>query len=538
MLTILKELHAYSCRSHRAGSSPSATSWSSSLVYLVRMTRAVLFGYNPNLPFPVTKGNERRGLVGEAIFDLGTFLREMVKFLRRLVLWLVISLVVGLVALPQLTIAVVTPVVSPLWVSFETYIQRLGLELDLSDGIEVREGLYVFFPQPFDAALTERVLEIVRRDDSKVESQFGQAVTGPILIRVTPTPEVGREPGTITLGHYVTQSLNRLGAHSIEISLIGVLENSTVAHELTHMRIGLLNPTLNTCLNEGLAHFMQSDIEHPSNLVEDEIDTCSYPSARHWSVKSSRSRSDSQATRALGYVVVHYLHRVKGVPIKKIPVLSERELPTLVEIHDHLRTLKLQVAKDRALRMRNEDIDLDFWQGAYLGAQTITGRSVEKSSGTVADAVDTFQNFMDLSVQHLRWSGMSDDAIAKMSPHELMKMSGEAISKLDSRVEQLGLRFGEQLYWTQVDGIYDAGLERLLANRYEDDREGRLLRAIDQGWARVYAGKKLPNRESLPQYSPALLQAVHVHTGAPSPARDALNALEHRSLRSDALKRP
>ncbi len=47
-----------------------------------------------------------------------------------------------------------------------------------------------------------------------------------------------------------------------------------------------------------------------------------------------------------------------------------------------------------------------------------------------------------------------------------MRVSGRAISNLDERLEDFGLRLGEELYASNVDGVYDSGLDRLIADRY------------------------------------------------------------------------
>lgn len=84
-----------------------------------------------------------------------------------------------------------------------------------------------------------------------------------------------------------------------------------------------------------------------------------------------------------------------------------------------------------------------------------------------------------------------------MSPDALMRVSGRAISTLDERLEEFGLRLGQELYPTNVDGVYDSGLERLITDGYQDTRQGRLRRAVYQGWRGCTRARGFPTRKLL-----------------------------------------
>lgn len=110
-----------------------------------------------------------------------------------------------------------------------------------------------------------------------------------------------------------------------------------------------------------------------------------------------------------------------------------------------------------------------------------------------------------------------------MSSDKLLSHSGEAFAKIGERLDQIGLRHGSIVFWSSADGIFDAGLNRLLLNTYPNKPEGELQRAIDEGWARVFAKNKLLSANgTLPLYTPQLLVEIYDLTGPPSPARHLL----------------
>jgi hypothetical protein len=503
-------------------------------IYWGRFLGGAFFGWNPNYPFPVLPGKERRGLLGQWAFDIVALGRATVHHGGKFLLWLALILGVAFFVAPTETARRLAPVFGPVTKGIASRLERVAIEAAVSSSVEVRKGLYLAVPPGLEQGLRDRLLEVVREDDRKVTRFFGQELEGPIVVRVEVETPKGAEPHTVVLGSYDTLSRSRLGAHSIRVSLVGALAHGTVGHELTHAHVGNINPTVSVLLNEGLAHFVEKEWGEDVSVVSDEmVARCPYPSGRHWLSSSRRGESDTIDSRALGYVVVHFLHRGKGYPLAEIPALPDRDLPSVEEILDHLRGLKLELAKRRSLRRNHGDLDLEFWEEAYLASTRPGGMVLPNASGSPVEAEKFFQNLLDLSVAHLRWSGMTDEEISAMAPEAIMEVSEEALAKLPDRLDELGLRLGEEMFDVFPRGIYDDGLQRLIDGSYLQTAEGNLARAIDQGWARVFVGRTRSPNEPLPPYSPALLQEIVESVGPPSPARRVFGRWELRSRFQD-----
>jgi hypothetical protein len=225
-------------------------SWSR---YVSTVLRTVLFGYNPNAPFPPLKGKGRMGLVGycratHALSDTwpGAF---MVAFF---------IVFVGRHWFPREFTGVAQLVVSAH--------KAVMVEFHKAGAIEVRKGLYVSFESELSQAKTDRVIATIRKEDQKVAEIFPLEVPEPIFIKVTLQSKPGREAGTEQRGAYHVDGHKAWGMHSIEASLIGVLNEHVVAHELTHMYAHLINPAINLLMDEGLAHYVQDTFDEPDSI--------------------------------------------------------------------------------------------------------------------------------------------------------------------------------------------------------------------------------------------------------------------------------
>jgi hypothetical protein len=410
------------------------------------------------------------------------------------------------------------------------------VEVEKAGAIEVRKGLYVSFESELSQAKTDRVIATIREEDEKVAEIFPVEVPEPIFIKVTLQSKPGKEAGTEQRGAYHVDGHKAWGMHSIEASLIGVLNEHVVAHELTHMYAHLINPAINLLMDEGLAHYVQDTFDEPDSIDRGRLETCRYASARHWISSSSRSRSDTMASRALGFVVVRYLHREKDVPLKDIPLLLERELPSVDEFNTYLRLLQMEVAKQVSLAQASDDVDLSVLVNAYLAHAKGTRVGFDDTIRSPREAQDRFQDLMDLSVDHLRWLGLTDEVLREASAEELLAASRQAVEMIDQRLDQIALRWGARLFGQLPEGIDDDGLDRLIRNAYSDLPEGKFQKAMDQGWARVYASKRLPNRNLLmPEYSAALLTAIQEVTGPPSPSRYLLHEWQTLGVKEDRI---
>ena len=528
---VVRELDMYASRFPRDGKSGR---WCAT-IYALRALRGALFGYNPNYPFPVSPGYENRGLVGQFLFDSMDLFKGAVRYGRKLAKWIALAVTLVWLLAPRET----TKHLVPLWTPIATRLERSMVELAVADGVEVREGLHVALPQDFDEDLTKSILKIIREEDARVTKLFGQNLKDRIVIEVEWEGRKGREPNTEVLGSYDTTSSYRLGAHRIKVTVLGALNRGVVAHELTHAHVLKINPALNLLLNEGMAHFVEVESQFSSKswTADELVANCEYPSQRHWIEASSRSNSDTIRSRALGYVVVHYLHKAKGYPLKEIPNLKDSDLPSHRDILDHLQGLKIDLVKRTALDRKEDDLDLLFWQEAYLVSQNQRDWTVPDEEKSSKGTEQRFQNLMNLTVQHLRWSGKTDAEISAMTPESIMASSDEAVAKLPERLELLGLRHGEIAFEALPHGIFDRALKRLFEDSYRDTALGRLERAKDQGWARVFAAKVIFPDKPFPQYSNALRDSIAQKIGHPSIARRALGDWEFQSIKDDGSAR-
>jgi hypothetical protein len=472
----------------------------------------LFFGYNPNFPFPTVTGRFRVGVVA-------VLLRSLWELAKAICVWVFVAIAVfaGCAILDyDRTIIRVMPLVNG--------VASKVLMLQRASSVQVRDGLYVSFHSNIRPEIRARVLDVIRDEDAKVAAIFGIEATSPILIFVVPNARPGKEPGTEVLGHYVPNSHRAWGAHSITVSLQGVLSEGAVAHELTHMYTDILNPTLNLFLSEGLAHFVQDTLDDPVRVVAGRLDSCSFVGDQHWVSGKPRSNSDSIASRSLGFVVVHYLHHVRGVPLRDIPILEEDELPTAAEINFQARFLHLQVARFRALASQDDSLAWDFIVNSYLLPKARGDVGLYDTLASSSEARQRFQNLIRMVVAYLRWEGRSDAEINQIPVENLLSLSGDAFRKVDEHLDDVALRYGRVLFDRGALGVFDEGLFRLVSDSYPDDPEGDLQRAIDEGWARVYASEKVPTRRgSLPPYDRKLLEEIQQVTGPPSPARHVLH---------------
>jgi hypothetical protein len=309
------------------------------------------------------------------------------------------------------------------------------------------------------------------------------------------------------------------------------------SHEFSHLWISRINPEISLVLNEGIAHFVESLCYGKEHLYEELVLAAALPTERHWVAGTPKSDLATYSLRGIGYAVVDYLFKVKRIPLREIPTLSDAQLPEVEEISRHLWDLKLEALKRQVVRTPSVNVAVNVDPQEWLVRTSWTPLNTD-AGGTVgaAECWAELEARVRNGVRLLRTQGIDDAEILKVAPTELMKHGLPTLAEdCPSLYLETSLNVAGLMYQGSDGGLCNAALERLISDSYPQSQDSLLQRDCDQAWARVYASKSLDYKGELPEYSPALLEEIRAKVSEMSAVRAGMRAFQNASQQQDKL---